>query len=169
MTTYFTSDTHFGHSRIIQYSKRPFKHVDEMNETIIDNWNSVVKSTDAVWHLGDFAFLPEHKAENILRRLNGHKHLIIGNHDKNNTRLQGWESVQYYKEIKVNNDDLIVLLHYGMRVWCKSHYGSYMLYGHSHGSLLGNSQSLDVGVDCWNFTPIDFEQIKARMKTLPEF
>lgn len=168
MSIYFISDTHFGHTNIIRYSNRPFKHTDEMNETIISNWNAIVKPQDIVYHLGDFAFLPEHKAENILRRLNGHKHFILGNHDKNNTKLKGWTSIQHYKEIQIGEDS-IVLFHYGMRVWNKSHYGSYMLYGHSHGSLPGNSQSLDVGVDCWNFTPIDFDQIRERMKTLPEF
>jgi calcineurin-like phosphoesterase family protein len=56
-----------------------------------------------------------------------------------------------------------------MRVWNKSHYGSIMLHGHSHGSLPGTNQSLDVGVDCWDYTPVTLEQIKRRLKSLPPF
>jgi calcineurin-like phosphoesterase family protein len=59
----------------------------------------------------------------------------------------------------------ITLLHYALRVWNKSHYSSWHLYGHSHGSLPDdpNSMSFDVGIDCHNYTPISFEQVKAIM------
>lgn len=51
---YFTSDTHFYHSNIIGFCKRPFKNVEDMNETLIENWNRVVGQDDIVFHLGDF-------------------------------------------------------------------------------------------------------------------
>ena len=51
---FFTSDTHFNHTNILQYCNRPFKIVDQMNETIITNWNNVVEPDDIVFHLGDF-------------------------------------------------------------------------------------------------------------------
>ena len=56
MTTFFTSDTHFGHENIIKYCGRPFKDVEKMNERLIKNWNEVVKDTDTIFHLGDFSF-----------------------------------------------------------------------------------------------------------------
>ena len=50
---YFIADTHFNHANIIKYCNRPFKNTDEMNKYIIRKWNSVVKETDTVYHLGD--------------------------------------------------------------------------------------------------------------------
>lgn len=79
---HYTSDTHFGHARIIELSNRPFKHVDEMNEEIIRRWNSVVGPDDTVYHLGDVALGPIMESLANIRRLNGHKILILGNHDR---------------------------------------------------------------------------------------
>jgi calcineurin-like phosphoesterase family protein len=79
--TFFTSDSHFGHKNILEYEKdaRPFKTIEEMNEKLIDNWNSVVGVKDIVYHLGDFAF--GQRNINIAGRLNGRKKLVMGNHD----------------------------------------------------------------------------------------
>lgn len=63
----------------------------------------------------------------------------------------------------------LVLCHYAMRVWNRSHHGTLMLYGHSHSNLLGNSQSLDVGVDAWDMRPVTLREIKNRMATLPPY
>lgn len=63
----------------------------------------------------------------------------------------------------------IVLCHYGMRLWNRSHWGSLSLFGHSHGRLPGNSQSLDVGVDAWDYRPVTLPEILERMQTLPPF
>jgi calcineurin-like phosphoesterase family protein len=168
MNTWFISDTHFSHANIIKYSKRPFQTVKEMDEALIKNWNDRVKDGDIVRHLGDFAFIRDRrKLSELFHHLKGEKHLIIGNHDKDNLWLP-WASVNHYKKIHVNGKT-VILLHYGMRVWDKSHHGSFQLYGHSHGSLPGNSQQLDVGVDCWDYRPVTFEEIEARLKTLPPF
>lgn len=158
---HFTSDTHFFHANIIKYSNRPFRHVDEMNETLIANWNAVVAPNDTVWHLGDFAFCKGvEQFKTLLSRLNGTKHSILGNHDRtitNNERelLAGGHlaSIQHYAEIRSDKHPMIVLLHYGMRVWNKSHHGSIMLYGHSHGSLPPHGKSVDVGVDSREISP----------------
>jgi calcineurin-like phosphoesterase family protein len=166
---FYTSDTHFGHSNIIKYCKRPYQTVEEMDEDMIRRWNSVVGRNDTVYHLGDFAFKNADAVSNYLRRLHGHIHLVWGNHDSNQTRkLPAWASSQPYLEIK-DGTDFIVLSHYGHRVWNRSHHGSLMLYGHSHGTLPGNSQSLDVGADCWDLTPITLQQIKTRLQTLPNY
>jgi calcineurin-like phosphoesterase family protein len=79
--TWFISDTHFGHKNILEYepNARPFKTLTEMHEVMIERWNSVVKITDTIYHLGDFAF-GKHNI-NIAEKLNGKKKLIMGNHD----------------------------------------------------------------------------------------
>ena len=78
---YFISDTHFNHLNIIKYCNRPFKSIEEMNETIINNWNETVKATDKIYHLGDLALGPKENFYNIASKLNGKKYLIRGNHD----------------------------------------------------------------------------------------
>ena len=155
---HFTSDTHWGHANIIKYSSRPYADVEEMNEALIKNWNEVVKPTDTVWHLGDFAFMQFHKFKSVLWRLNGDIHFVRGNHDKmidqNKVEIlrQGKiKTIQDYAELKVGGK-FIVLFHYGQRVWNKSHHGSIHLYGHSHGSLPPHGLSVDVGVDCQEIT-----------------
>lgn len=82
MTTFFTSDTHFGHERIITLSNRPFRDVQHMNEMLIKNWNDVVSPTDHVYHLGDVALGSFEESMKCVARLNGIKHLVMGNHDR---------------------------------------------------------------------------------------
>lgn len=163
--TFFTSDLHFSHGNIIKYCNRPFKDITQMDETMIANWNAVVRPQDTVWVLGDFAF-GEHAK--FLRRLNGSKYLVRGNHDKRPSMKDGWAGIYDLKELKIEGQ-YIVLCHYAMRVFNKSHHGAIQLFGHSHGKLPGNSQQLDVGVDAWNFFPVTLEQIKERLATLPPF
>ena len=79
---YFISDTHFNHSNIIKYCNRPFNNVKEMNEAIINNWNSIVSDEDTIYHLGDFTLGNKESILNIVNRLNGKKYLIRGNHDR---------------------------------------------------------------------------------------
>lgn len=162
MTIFFTSDHHFGHSNIIKYCNRPFKNVDDMNESMIKNWNEVVKSGDTVYYVGDFCFDPN--PAKFLYRLNGKKILIKGNHDGKPKKEHGWSHICDYNEVK-HEKQHIVLCHYAMRVWNRSHYGAWMLYGHSHGSLPDDPQllSIDVGVDCHEYRPISFEEIKNIM------
>jgi calcineurin-like phosphoesterase family protein len=133
-----------------------------MDEVLIENWNSVVQPQDTVWVLGDFTM--GNDAKKYLDRLLGKKILISGNHDKSPTLEAGWSEIFDYKEINVEGQH-IVLCHFSFKVWNRSHHGSMNLYGHSHGTLPDdpNSLSIDVGVDCHNYFPISFEQVKAIM------
>jgi len=160
-SVWFTSDHHFGHKRIIELAKRPFASVEEMDEHMIECWNDVVKPGDLVYHLGDFAFA-DHTP--YLKRLRGQKRLILGNHDHSNRvkKAEGWATVDSLLHVTVD-DTPLVLCHYAMRVWSQSHHGAIHLYGHSHGNLKGDSQSLDVGVDCWAFEPVSLDEIKSRL------
>ena len=89
--TFFTSDTHFNHANIIRFCNRPFKDVEQMNEVMIANWNSVIGKDDTVFHLGDFCLGGAAEWTKILDRLNGKIYLIMGNHDLKNIR-QGFIS-----------------------------------------------------------------------------
>ncbi len=164
MATWFISDTHFGHANIIRYCARPFATVTEMDAALIATWNEAVAPDDEVWHLGDFCFRNPRAPSSYLSRLHGRKHLVWGNHDGEETRVaQGWASSQPIAEIAVGGVS-VVLLHYAMRVWHRSHHGSLHLYGHSHGRLPGDTQSCDVGVDAWNYRPVGMPEILRRMR-----
>jgi calcineurin-like phosphoesterase family protein len=141
-----------------------------MNETLINNWNSKVQPNDTVFHLGDFSFMTEAETEKVLRRLNGNKHLIWGNHDKvikNSKTLQGYFNwCRDYHELYIVDVKLpVVLCHYAMLVWNKSHRGSYMLHGHSHGSLRYPfpARIMDVGVDPQGYFPISEHDVIRKL------
>lgn len=170
---YFISDTHFGHKGALLWNNgkvRPqFKDITEMNETIINNWNSVVNPDDTVYFLGDFAYkVSKIYAEQIFWRLNGHIHLIIGNHDyKIASKLENcFESISQIKEITFKNDkgcdQEIIMCHYPMMSWRHKEKGSWHLHGHTHGSinhLNENIKRLDVSVENWDYTPISLEKL----------
>jgi len=95
---WYTSDTHFSHESIIKYSGRPFADAAEMDEVMIDRWNEVVRPQDHIWHLGDLTMHRQIGAiqHRVLNRLNGHKRLILGNHDLDKTAnyLKWFEKVK---------------------------------------------------------------------------
>jgi calcineurin-like phosphoesterase family protein len=100
---WFTSDTHFGHKRIIELANRPFKDVTEMNEMLVHNWNSVVHPDDTVYHLGDVALGPIRESLEYIHRLMGRKILITGNHDRNfmlGRRSGGLEPFEWDEEYR---------------------------------------------------------------------
>lgn len=157
---YFTSDTHFGHRRIIEYCNRPFDNVHIMDQVILDRINETVGVDDTLYILGDFTFRGGKPAGYVSRIKCQDIHLILGNHDKRSDYIDnmsasridvGFTSVQEVKEIIYCNQR-IYLSHYAARVWPASHKGSWMLYGHSHGKLdnedkNSSRKTLDVGVD----------------------
>jgi len=175
---WFSSDLHFGHKKVIQSSNRPFKSIEENDEVLIQNWNSVVKAKDTIYFLGDFAFCNKETAVKIRNRLNGQIFFIRGNHDRTAYQIKnmfGWFKDVYSLHI---NDQNIWLSHYAHLVWPKMHYGTWHFFGHSHSSLnkviaetdvLKNKQMIDVGVDCWNYFPVNYDQLSVIMKSKPKF
>lgn len=162
---FFTADLHLHHTNIIKYCQRPFASVDEMDSVLINNWNSVVTPEDSVWVLGDFSMSGDKIFLNrTLARLNGTKFLVSGNHDSSACKKSDhWHGVYTLTHV-TEAHQIIVLCHYAMRVWYKSHYGSYHLYGHSHGNLPEeNNLSFDVGVDSWGYTPVSFDIVTKKM------
>lgn len=179
MATWFTADTHFGHKNVIRYCARPFTSVQEMDEALIEYWNDIVKPKDTIYHLGDFTLVGKEKAQDYFSSLNGKISIIPGGHDKRWIRQGEYRSKSGYpikilpalQSIKLLIPDqelpkLVILCHYSMRVWDRSHYGSWHLYGHSHGNLPTIKNSLDVGVDCWDFKPISIKTVYQAIHSL---
>ena len=180
MKTFFTSDTHFGHANIIRYCNRPFVNVRDMDESMIENWNAVVGKDDRVYHLGDFGFFREpDQMRSIVERLSGHIALILGNHDRrilDLLRRAGLEPRFSVMPDKIINLDVLtetepddflvqrplVLSHYPQACWEDEEMGAFMLHGHTHGTISPIPGRWDVGVDCWNFTPVTFDEILKR-------
>lgn len=154
---WFTSDEHFGHENIIRFCNRPFSSLHEMNKTIIDNHNSLVDEKDTVYHLGDFCI--SKNAAPFYERLNGNHIFLRGSHDKWQKHDNLFAPYNDLLELKIDSL-FIVLCHYAMRTWPRSHYGSIQLFGHSHGRLDNGRNQWDVGVDVWDFKPVSLEQIK---------
>jgi calcineurin-like phosphoesterase family protein len=160
MRHFFTGDEHFDHFNIIKYCHRPFQTAQEMNEAIITNYNSVVGPDDIVVHVGDFTF---RDSEQFIKRLHG-KHLFLkGNHDK----WQGQGKYPDMLELTIEGQH-IVACHYAMRVWNRSHFNAWQIYGHSHGTLPPIGKQWDVGVDNNNFFPVSFEQLREIMNKQPD-
>lgn len=137
---FYISDLHEGHYNAIQYDNRPFSNVEEMNQKITINWNSVVKSDDTVYVLGDFAMKKEGQEAfvNYMSILSGHKVLVLGNHDfrsfsKEQKRLMRLEEVCDYKEVKEQDGSLVICSHYPILFYRRAHSAStYHFCGHVH-------------------------------------
>ena len=174
---FFTSDTHFWHVNIIKYCNRPFETIEEMNETIIERWNSKISKDDIVFHLGDFAFCGSSEYNKILSRLNGKITLVLGNHD--------WKSLKegyinkfngVYQQLRIRIDgQRIYLNHFPLLCFDGAYKGleaTWQLFGHVHSSKVNTNgydnqrlqylfaTQLDVGVDGNDFYPYQFEEIK---------
>lgn len=156
MTKWYTSDLHIGHKRICEFTDRKLvTTVEEHDEWVVDLWNSQVKPGDTVYIMGDFSFARFDKTCEALKKMQGQKHIIKGNHDRADdldrlkaaNLIQNWHD---YKEIKVGGkeDNLTAcLFHFPITAWHRQHYGSFMLHGHCHGSFQGEGKILDVGID----------------------
>lgn len=148
---FYISDMHFCHTNVIFFDNRPFTNIKEMEEGLISNWNSVVGDNDEVYILGDFCFSRDYiKVGSILKRLNGKKILIRGNHDNKkvlsklqfvdkNNNIGCFSGVYDYLEIE-DNGHMVILSHYPIQTWNSLYRGTVHLYGHVHNT------------DEWNLT-----------------
>jgi len=173
---FYISDTHFCHQRIMKMCARPFASIDEHDEAIVANWNSVVRDNDIVYHLGDFAFqlgINSDRIRGLFHRLRGHKYLIIGNHDVDRRgdlhptlAALDWAARPAHALRTRDGGRDLWLSHYAARVWPSQHYGSVHFYGHSHGNLPGQARSRDVGVDMPDvlFQPRLFSELTMDME-----
>lgn len=197
MTTWFTSDTHFGHKNIIKFCDRPFKDVSHMNEILINNWNSVVHPEDTVYHLGDVALGPWEAWNGVLSRLNGTKHLVIGNHERifkgNKQRMverfrpvyqQWFDTITSRRNLTLTNAEAVNLSHFpytgdshGQDRYAENRladYGVPLIHGHTHEdqivsrTTMGTLQ-IHVGVDAWDYYPVSEEQIITILENTPRW
>lgn len=208
---WFTADTHFGHINIPFYAKREFclddkelstarsmweynspknkwspsrESIARMDDHLIGMINKNVKKDDILWHLGDFCFWKKgglgHIAANYRERINcNNVFLVAGNHDSEDIK-SAFTQCYDYREIKVHSKD-IVLSHFAHCFWNRSHYGSWMLYGHAHGNAeawldenMPGRLSMDVGVDnafkiLGEYRPFSFPEISSIMDSRPGF
>lgn len=158
---FVTSDLHLGHGNIIKYCNRPFKYTNEMDDKLIKNWNSVVTQQDIVYVLGDFCFSPT--PEKYFNNLNGCKYLVKGNHDSKETYKLNWGWVKDVYTLRYQ-EHTVWMSHYPHRSWPKSFHGAFHFYGHCHGSMEDFGRSTDVGVDCWDYTPVEIDKLIDRLK-----
>lgn len=166
---WFTSDDHFSHTNIITYCKRPFSNIDHMNEILIKRWNERVKNDDTIYVVGDFIL--SNNRENVLditHRLHGNIILIPGDHDASSYGVSHINIAKPIMELRFSNVPPITLCHWCMRVFPKSHYNAWHLFGHSHGQLPSEGKTHDVGVDNNNFRPISLDEIVELMKYKPD-
>ena len=165
MTTFLISDTHFGHSTMLKVKNsdgspvRSFSSVEEMDETMVENWNKVVGHSDKVYHLGDVVM--SKKSLPILSRLNGKKTLIAGNHDIFDTKeyLQYFNNVRGYRILENN----FILSHIPIHKDSLERYGV-NIHGHLHGEVMNDPRYFSVCVEQINYTPIALEEIKYEIE-----
>ena len=170
---FFTADPHFGHKFVA--GERGFESTEEMDEVIIENWNSKIGKHDLVYILGDLSFRGPNDTLSILYRLNGRLHLVRGNHDSSKGLRKRrwdpvWEHFQWVKDYHEIRDGsrIIVLHHYAYRVWNQHHRGAWNLHGHSHGNLWHTGRrQMDVGLDTNNLFPYSLDEVEEFMVGKP--
>lgn len=182
---WWTSDTHFFHENIIKYCNRPFSDQHEMNDFMIERWNSRVNNGDVVIHVGDFLFGKKNDWNNILDRLNGDIVLVEGNHDRQNLKdasiRSRFKEIHNLWEVRIGDSNRIFsVCHYPMLTWRGRWYGDIHVHGHSHGGLekqlvcptdgtvvSEECRRIDVGVDCSHlfgapsYSPISHAELLA--------
>lgn len=168
---YVTADLHFGHSNIKKFCPvtraRFSEDTDQMNEQMIKEWNEIVEPDDTVYILGDVAFMAAYKAAMLLKRMNGNKILIEGNHDhkalKDANFHKCFTEVHKYLEI-VHNGTKVCMFHYPIAEWNQMHRGSVHLHGHLHGNPNGldGYRALDVGMDATGWIVLEMDDAVRR-------
>ena len=168
---FFTADQHFGHINIIRHCSRPFSSVIEMDKSLLENWNSCVGQNCTVYIIGDLFFRNTVPAHEYLLKINGKKHLIIGNHDKDWMKridlFDFFETVSYMAEIS-DGSHRITLCHYPLMTWDGCGKGTYMIHGHCHNSIDTMYFSLlqimpdilNAAVEINGYQPVTFDELK---------
>lgn len=163
MNIWFTADTHFGHRNVISYENRPFASTEEMDETMIENWNNTVHPNDLIFHLGDVHFLKASEADK-LKVLNGRKILILGNHDratKTHYNKLGYDVHNYYVF-----EDYLLSHHPQNKLALQELICQTNIKGNVHGHVHSNISHLDqiiykcVSVELNNYKPFHLEEIR---------
>ncbi len=168
-TIWLVSDSHFGHRNIIDYCGRPFDSVEAMNEAMVERWNAVVQPQDKVYHLGDFVI--NKKWIEIGKMLNGHKRLVIGNHDPVDTHLAAYQAAGFEKFYgSVEKFKGAVCTHIPVHPMNIGRWG-FNLHGHIHEKtvwLPGTSEPdyryINMCVEHNEYMPVPLEAVQARMK-----
>jgi calcineurin-like phosphoesterase family protein len=183
----FTSDTHFFHRS--QIARRGFDSAEHMHEVMVEAWNSAVRPSDTVYHLGDLSFGKPYESAELICRLNGAIKLIPGNHDLHSNgkplrelfgmmeggtvspmhREPKLERLERLHTLKVSRGDetlRIELCHFPLLVWDRGHYGALHLHGHSHGNCKypdPGTTRMDVGVDAVGYAPLSLDEVLQEM------
>lgn len=179
---HFTSDLHFFHENVIQYTNRPFECIHDMHEGLIFNWNSQVSEDDDIWVLGDFSFGNKAETASIVARLKGRKHLVKGNHDKHSDsayQAMGFQTVVREAVIKIAGKRFR-LSHYppsppesithllepkDLRYIDRRpslHGVEFVMHGHTHSTWCQkDGRAIHVGVDAWGMKPVRQGQIES--------
>ena len=166
MKDYFIADTHFGGENIRRYENRPFDSAAEMDEKLIENWNSIVTAEDMVYILGDFSdYASSEKDAEILKQLHGTKVLVMGNHDRHRTP-QEWRELGFAEcfSLPVIYKEYFMLSHEPLYINTNMPYANF--YGHVHGNPSYKDackQSVCVSVERIDYTPVEFEKLRAQM------
>ena len=168
---YFISDLHIGHTNAIRLCNRPYASVEEMDRSLVDNWNSKVKKNDTVYIVGD-CFWIKKNVDYYLNQLKGKKVLVLGNHDNfsdySDDAKEHFDIITPYLEINVDRH-AITLCHYPMLEWKFSRSktkSNYLIHGHIHNRILPEytalfvkDNALNAGVDINGFCPVTLEEL----------
>lgn len=165
---WFISDTHFWHSNILKFQDdkrnyiRNFGSVVEMNEYMVQEWNKRVKPEDHIWHLGDVSWRYDGALTNIMQRLNGHKRVLIGNHDriKNPNFLKWFEKAELWRGFHEHG---FTCTHIPQRLEALRD-GNINVHGHIHQNLMDDPHYINVCVEHTNYAPVHMDEILAEIK-----
>lgn len=163
---FFVSDTHFGHRGMVDgrltradgvTTVRPFASVEEMDDTMVERWNSKVRPEDKVYHLGDVAMNP--KRVPTVARLNGHKTLILGNHDIFDVNLY----LAHFKNIRATRVfDGFVCSHVPIHPESLGRFG-FNVHGHTHTNCLPDSRYVNICVEQTDYYPLELSELRVRI------
>ena len=164
---YFISDSHFGHKNIIKYCNRPWSTVEEMNEGMIQKWNSVVGIDDNVFVVGDMFLCDEVKSQDIISRLNGYKVLVAGNHDGRESKMLKIGFNEYHRELcySFRDNTHALMKHYPQpdKITLEEGY-DYLIHGHIHNPPHRDGLKINVAADLLNFVPVNSEEILKSLR-----